>query len=99
MSESESDFSLQMMSNNIFKLLSSSGILKIISQLLYFAAREILLYNLLDDASIHDFTIFNGLVELIAAFMIITPYLLPKLYQEFNKKDIHKVTKKTLLHL
>jgi O-antigen/teichoic acid export membrane protein len=84
-------------SEELFRLVSISGSSKIIAQIIYFIAREILLFNWLDKASSNDYTVFNGYIELFAAFMLVTPYLLPKIYQDINKNEFKEVTKYAFL--
>jgi len=84
---------------NLLKDISILGGLNNFSLIIYFLAKEILLYNWLDKTSAYNFTVFNGYVELFLPFIIIAPIILPRIFQEVGQKKFHLATISTIIIL
>ncbi|MFX1503842.1 MAG: hypothetical protein ACFFDH_22970 [Promethearchaeota archaeon] len=93
------EISFTELSTNIVKNISITSGFNYFSFFLFFLAKDILLYNWLNLISASNFTIFMGYLDAFLAFILITPAVLPKFYQEFSHDKIHSFNKIILIIL
>jgi len=86
-------------SSNLIRGISISTFLNNFGLIVYFIAREILLYNMLNKADASNFTVFLGLMDVFVSLVIITPAVLPKIFPEMNKNKINIINKTVLFIL
>jgi len=93
------DLSFDELSTNMVKNISITSGFNYFSFFILFLAKDILLYNWLNIISASNFTIYMGYINAFLAFMLITPAILPKFYQEIDHDKIHSFNKIILIIL
>ncbi len=93
------DLSFDELSTNMVINISITSGFNYFSFFILFLAKDILLYNWLDVISASNYTIYIGYISAFLAFMLITPAVLPKFYQEIGHDKIHSFNKKILIIL
>jgi len=73
----------------ILKNVIITGFISNFSLILLFIAKNILLFNWVNKNIAKGFILYLAYIELFVAFIIITPLLLPKFFQEAEKKPIY----------
>jgi O-antigen/teichoic acid export membrane protein len=93
------ELSFTELSTSLVKNISITSGFNYFSFFLLFLAKDILLYNWLNLISASNFTIFIGYLNAFIAFMLITPAVFPKFYQEIRQEKIHSFNKIILIIL
>jgi len=91
--EEKEELSFNELSTNMVKNISITSGFNYLSFFIFFLGKDILLYNWLSIISASNFSIYIGYLEVFLAFILITPAVLPKFYQEIGEDKINIVNK------
>lgn len=84
----EKDLHYNELSNNLLKNISITGGLNNLAFIIFFLGKDIFLYNWLNKVNAANFVIYIGYLDAFIAFVLIKPAVLPKFYQEIDKKEM-----------
>ncbi|QEE16043.1 oligosaccharide flippase family protein [Promethearchaeum syntrophicum] len=82
--------------NSLYKSVIVITSSKIITQLIYFLGRYVLLINWMNEESNVDFIIFFRYSEIFYAFILIAPIVIPKFLNEEKKEEFEKIISPSL---